>query len=240
MSRVVVFTDIDDTLVHTAGKLSQPSTDVGALDKQGNPLSFFTQGQRQLLELMLAGNAIIIPVTGRNKDALDRVLVDFHDYKVVSHGAVVLEPGGGLCDQWLSSIDEELGVWPDELERANQRVLQAIKSLGLDARSRVIIDQGISAYVSIKGDLESLAKLKQVTSDELSVFFRHENGRNHALLPPYTRKKRAIEHVAGQLGLSQQDLTIGIGDSLSDLPFMTACQFLMVPNNSQITKAFFD
>ncbi len=235
--KTIVFTDIDDTLIHTGRKLAgRESAEVGALDKQGEPLSFFTQPQRQLLELLVKSGAMIRPVTGRNKDALGRVLVDFQHYKVVSHGAVVLSEDDQLCPYWLKEIDAELAHWPEQLEQANQSINQAIETMKLDASSKVIVDQEIPAYVSVKGKLEDLEHLKAVTHADTAAFFRHENGHNHALLPPYTRKKRAMNHVMNRLGISEADLTIGVGDSVSDLPFMNACHFSLMPSDSQIVR----
>lgn len=235
-SRTVVFTDLDDTLIQTKHKLPEEAHyHLGATDRQGAPLSYFTQSQIHLLTLFQQAGALIIPVTGRNKDALDRVEYDFPSYKVVSHGAVVLNDDGSLCQAWLSAIDTELKAWPEKLEQSNREINSIIQTHDLDARARVIVDQDIPAYVSIKGTSDALETIR--TENPLDGhFYRHENGRNHALLPPYTRKKRAVAHIHQQLGLHANDLTIGLGDSMTDLPFMQACQFAMFPSESQIVR----
>lgn len=236
ISRVIVFTDVDDTLIQTEGKLSRTAKKyLGATDRSGDPLSYFSQAQKTLLDMFQRSQAIVIPVTGRNTDALNRVEYSFESFSVVSHGAVVLLKGGTLCPQWLKEIDNELQHWPQLLERANDDVNQIIKTHNLDARSRVIVDQGIPSYISIKGTDSALADIKKHNPLD-DQFYRHENGRNHALLPPYARKERAVEYIKAQLGLSENDLVIGIGDSVSDLGFMKTCQFSMMPSPSQIVQ----
>ncbi|WP_086931068.1 hypothetical protein [Agarilytica rhodophyticola] len=235
-SKIVIFTDLDDSLIQTEGKLpSNAQTFLGATDRTGKPLSFFTQSQKALLAMFASANATVIPVTGRNTDALNRVHHDFNSYRVVSHGAVVLTRDGKLCQNWLGEIDRELSHWPELLAKANQEINTIISSLRLDARSRVIVDQDIPAYISVKGESKALAAIRQNHSLD-HHFYRHENGRNHALMPPYARKKRAVEYLKKQMQLDDNDLIIGIGDSISDLDFMHACQFSMMPTNSQIVR----
>lgn len=235
-SKIVIFTDLDDSLIQTEGKLPDNAEKfLGATDRSGNALSFFTQTQKTLLTMFARSEAIVIPVTGRNTDALNRVEYCFDNFRVVSHGAVVLTDNGKLCQSWLGEIDSELCHWPQLLEQSNKEINEIISSLKLDARSRVIIDQDIPAYISVKGESAALKTIRQENSLD-SHFFRHENGRNHALLPPYARKKRAVEHLKKRLDVTENDLVVGIGDSVSDLGFMHACHFSMMPTNSQIVR----
>jgi len=235
-AKIVIFTDLDDTLIQTKGKLPDDAQFLlGATDRVGTPLSFFTQSQKIMLDLFAKNNAIIIPVTGRNTDALNRVEYEFNNFRVVSHGAVVLKDKHTVCEKWLSEIDPHLKDWPKLLETCNLEINRIINKNNLDARSRVIIDKEIPAYISVKGQLAALQQIKQLNPLH-GEFNHHENGRNHALLPPYASKKKAVEYLKKQMQLDINDLVIGIGDSLSDLDFMSSCQFSMMPSNSQIAK----
>jgi len=233
--RTIVFTDLDDTLIQTKHKIPQGADfSLGATDQAGRALSFFTQAQQRLLALFEHQKALIIPVTGRDTKALNRVQYLFNDYAIVSHGALVLK-NNQLDQDWLKQINPDLAHWTPLLEQNNQQIQQIIQTHHLNARVRVVIDQQIPAYVSIKGEGRALAVIKQYNT--LRKDFRiHENGRNHALLPPYTSKKKAVQYLQEKLAINKNDLVIGLGDSLSDLPFMQACQFSMVPNTSQISK----
>jgi hydroxymethylpyrimidine pyrophosphatase-like HAD family hydrolase len=89
--KIVIFTDLDDTLIQT--KLKVPKNahiSLGATNSSGVPLSFFTQSQRLMLDVFAKSGAIIIPVTGRDTHALNRVEYKFTSFRVVSHGAIVL------------------------------------------------------------------------------------------------------------------------------------------------------
>lgn len=233
--KTVVFTDLDDTLIQTRRKIPQgASVSLGATDRDGNPLSFFTHSQKRLLDLFSQNDAIIIPVTGRNTDALNRVLYDFDNYCAVSHGAVVLKNNNTVCSGWLSEIEPHLNEWPELLELCNREIEDIIRLYQLDARTRVIIDKDIPSYISVKGQEDALAVISQHNVLR-QTFSMHKNGRNHAILPPYASKKMAVEYIKKQLNVDSNDLVIGLGDSLSDIDFMQSCQFSMIPTNSQIT-----
>ncbi|MDX8393118.1 MAG: HAD hydrolase family protein [Mariprofundales bacterium] len=235
-SKIVIFTDLDDTLIQTKSKLPEHAlTTLAATDREGKALSFFTQSQKVMLDMFTKNGACIIPITGRNTDALNRVQYQFHSFRSVSHGAIVLKDDKTVCENWLSEIELLLMDWPELLEYCNKEINQIIKSCKLDARTRVIIDMDIPAYISVKGTVQALETIKQ-NNPLNEKFNHHENGRNHALLPPYASKKKAVEYIKKQLELNVNDLIIGIGDSLSDLDFMSSCQFSMMPVNSQITK----
>ncbi len=107
---ITVFTDLDDTLFQTETKAraltGHPYGASGAVvlteaayDRAGVPLSFHTPAQRAMLDLLVGCE--IIPVTGRNRCALDRVTSPvFHDCRITSHGAVLYGPDGEVLPSW--------------------------------------------------------------------------------------------------------------------------------------------
>jgi len=239
-SRVIVFTDLDDTLVQSGRKLPAGETAaVGGLDRNGLPVSYITRKQRTLIGLLEAAASAVVPVTGRSRDACERVCYRFRGYRAVSHGAVVLSPAGGLCPRWTELLDAEVGVWPDILARTQGTLAARIAGGGLDARATLIVDEGIHAYVNVKGTEDALEDLlRAVRGDLEGLGLRtHRNGHNAAFLPPYACKRRAVEHIARQLAVGADDLVIALGDSLSDLPFLRAADFMVVPVASQIDRA---
>ena len=234
-SNIFVFSDLDDTLIQTAGKLPDGvKSEVAAYDRNGDSLSYFSSHQKVLLNLFARAGATIIPVTGRTKEALERVNYLFKSYSAVSHGAAVLKPDSSVCEYWLELIRQEKKDWPQALERVNELMQRSIRKSNLDAQTRVIIDQGIHAYVSVKGTKGALDALESIGRD--TSLRLHRNGRNLALLPAYTSKKRAVEHIKNLLEIKPDDLVLGMGDSLTDLPFMRLCQFGIFPAGSQIDQ----
>lgn len=245
---VWVFTDLDDTLFQT--ELKCADLDVcfpAANDKQGKPASFCSPQQQRLMQLLRQGGATLIPVTGRNQDAFDRHLFcdqTFGEFRILSHGAVVSLADGSLYTPWKTFIDEQFNLnrWEQLLSDLNTLVLSTGEVQGYAIRSKVITDHGIPAYVSVKADTKDApeALLRQVHSaiiprlpDELRV---HINGRNMALLAPYSCKARAVEYVASILKIDSNDLVLGMGDSLSDIPFLRRTHFGLFPINSQIDR----
>ncbi|WP_237067149.1 hypothetical protein [Microbulbifer guangxiensis] len=245
-----MFTDLDDTLFQTQKKLPPGlRTAPAALDKKGVPQSFLTSQQSALISLFSSQGASIIPVTGRNQAAFDRHVLNpdlFSGLRILSHGAIVSDCGGRLYEPWRDYLldNYDLEDWGRKLKSALTKVQSLITSLSLRLRSRVISEHGIVAYVSIKADnydhAESLLMiLKNEIATALPSGFRvHSNGNNLALLAPYASKECAVRFVINELKLSANDLVIGLGDSITDFPFLRETHFGMFPIGSQIDRGF--
>ncbi|MEH6444921.1 MAG: HAD family hydrolase [Oceanospirillaceae bacterium] len=235
---IVFFSDIDDSLIQTKRKcLDEPILTTTAVDKEGVAASFSTPAQQQLINL--CNEHIFIPVTGRNKAALDRVSIEHSSFQVIDHGAIVLNAQGELDQGWSKILADQTAQWLPVLTDYVEQVQQAISEHKLALRCRIISDFDIACYISIKGEQADLTKLAQISErfsaldDNARV---HINGDNMALLPPYACKKRAVNFLKQHfLAEDQQTLFVGIGDSDSDLAFMQACHFQMIPQKSQIS-----
>lgn len=236
----ILFADLDDTLMQTREKCPADADVLPvAYDKEGLPLSYITQEQRTFFEM--ANGGLVIPVTGRNHDAVKRVDLPFTSYKVISHGAVILDEKDIPLLSWMERISGEIEVWRDFLERMNAMIQDRILRDGLKLRSRVIYDYDVPAYISVKADDKSFNAHFDSLADIFDGFLKkeggrvHVNGRNAALMPAYTKKERAVEHLMAILkekhGLP---LFIGAGDSVTDIPFMNLCHYQIKPQHSQI------
>lgn len=249
-SKIYVFTDLDDTLFQTRKKLP-PGLPVApaALDKKGVPQSFSTSQQSALISLFSSQGASIIPVTGRNQTAFDRHVLNadlFSGLRILSHGAIVSDCDGRMYEPWRDYLldNYDLEDWSGKLKSALTEVQSIVARLSLRLRCRVICEHGIVAYVSIKAEnydhAESLLlTLKNEIAAALPNGVRvHTNGNNLALLAPYASKERAVRFVINELRLSANDLVIGLGDSISDFPFLREAHFGMFPIGSQIDREF--
>lgn len=235
-----VFVDLDDTLFQTRIKCSDHDRlePVGYL-KDGSALSFSNQRQRTFLAAMQAIGTVI-PTTARDLDALSRVKLEFSHARIAAHGAVVLAPDGTLDREWARQVDR----WADEtktvLESILARVEGRIQREGMDLRARLVGEHGQVHYFLAKsqsGDLSDLDRLQHALGPEsiergLRV---HRNGNNLALLPSWLGKEFAVEWVRDRY-LPADVLLLGAGDSLTDLPFLRSCDFLVVPARSQIAR----
>ncbi len=240
--RIIVLTDLDDSLFQTLKKIPEgvSSTPV-ATDRDNNPLSYMTNPQRIFFDMLVNSGAEIIPITGRNTDALERVNLPFGEYSSVSHGAIVLDKNNQVCAQWLQWLNIDTATFANLLDDINDRVQTIIHTQSLNARSRVIVDQDIPAYVSIKGmdsDLDEIYNALPEYNQHDTLRF-HRNGRNMAYIPAIFCKKNAAEFILKQLNVQPDDLVLTVGDSISDLPMMQTGTYAIAPLRSQLATDIF-
>lgn len=235
---IYIFADLDDSLFQTKRKCPETSALVtAAKDRNGGVLSYFTGEQKILVTFLQQGT--LIPVTGRNTAALNRVQLQFTSYRITSHGAMVLDSNGKPDEEWLTLIQAQCIQWRENLSAVLAQVENHIVNANLALRCRVIDDQGVSVYVSIKGEEGALRRLlakvwKLWKAEGVQV---HHNGENMALLPPFANKARAVAFLMQRLrGAGVSPLFMGIGDSLTDLPFLRLCHYAIIPRGSQIQE----
>ncbi|NJN47835.1 MAG: hypothetical protein HC808_16685 [Candidatus Competibacteraceae bacterium] len=237
---VYIFTDLDDSLFQTERKCpEQANLIAAAMDRYGQTLSYFTAAQQLLLTLFEQGT--VIPVTGRNTTALERVHLRFTSYCITSHGALVLNPEGQPDTDWLSACQARYGDWAERMEAASRQIQQWIERSGLALRCRVIEDHDLPVYVSIKGDESDLERVAAYAEEiwqgeDVQV---HRNGQNMALLPPFASKERAVAFLMRRFTeKATEPLFLGLGDSITDLPFLRLCHYAITPRNSQIQESW--
>ncbi|WP_295387912.1 hypothetical protein [uncultured Thiodictyon sp.] len=237
---ITVFTDLDDTLFQTQTKARALAGGADALteaayDRDGAPLSFHTPAQLALLDLL--GGCEVIPVTGRNRTALERVVSPvFHACRITSHGAVLYGPDGEVLPSWRAPLAAGAAAFGPAMHDLTAAVQDLIERARLAARVRVIEDAGVPVYVSIKGEEAALDQAEQLVLAQGAARWRlHRNGRNLAALPPFADKRAAVAHLMAIKRAQDPARTfLGLGDSLSDLGFMTLCDFALVPSGTQI------
>jgi len=238
MSRLVIFLDLDDTILQTAPK-SPPDQPLhpAAVDRAGMALSFMTGGQRQLLDCWRA-QGTVIPVTGRTDDALARVLIDFSSWRITHHGAVIRQPDGQLPSWWHEHIAPRLQA-AQPLLRELAAWLERDAATGGYRVHRHSVEQQLT-YLSIKSDKDVSALIhlrRRLAANSLPAeLVLHHNGNNLALTVSGAQKQDAVRRVMAALAQEGPLITIGAGDSLTDLPFLRLCDFALVPKDSQIQQ----
>lgn len=236
MPRIVIFLDLDDTILQTAPKCppSEP-IEPAAVDRAGRALSFMTRAQRRLLEFWRERSEVI-PVTGRTDDALARVMIEFRSWRITHHGAVIRQPDGCLPPWWHDEVCPLLAAAEASLREVAARLSEDAPTDGYRVNYHSV--EELLTYVSIKSDDDGVALTRVRTRleaiglpPELAL---HHNGNNFALMVNGTQKHDAVRRVARELEQAGPILTIGAGDSLTDIPFLRACDFALVPKDSQI------
>ena len=246
-SRLFIFTDLDDTLFKTIKNPESDSLLVATTNSNGEAQGYSSLQQQKLLHIFAVSNGIFIPVTGRSTSSFlncSLPIIKNTQYGVVSHGAVIIDQNHKLLDQWYEFINEEfnLAFWESELVKMFNYLHEHFSLSGDGVRVRLVIDQGIAAYICIKISRSNYTRdtakgvnsfLKGLLQDGMLL---HCNERNFAILPPYARKEIAVKYIKNKLQVTEYDTVFSIGDSNSDLPFMKESDFLIVPNGSQILE----
>lgn len=244
MTTTLFLTDLDDTLFRSLHKhastkgLTQVTTALN--DRHG----FSAPHENRLLETAKA-SGLVIPVTARSREAFDRVDLSFGTKRaVLSNGAVVLDENGDPDAGWAS----QMSYIGHESSHDMRGMMCMIREEFADAvRTWIVEENDAPAYLCMKvngnpdeneaGRVISEAGAVLMEHFDLSEFQHHVNGNNLSLTPAGISKKAAVEHLVKSLD-NRPELIIGIGDSLTDLPFMGVCDFMMTPSGSQISQAW--
>ncbi len=108
--------DLDDTLFQTLRKIEQwqllkqlpnKNLTIASVNKQGEPLSFFSQKQANFFN-WLSQSCELIPVTARDTNEIKRVKLPFDSWQILTHGAILLEPNGKRNPIWQQKMFEQL------------------------------------------------------------------------------------------------------------------------------------
>jgi hypothetical protein len=244
--RVIALVDLDDTLFQTIRKCP-PDVPVDLLSplgfaKDGSALSYATPHQFEFVN-WLVETTHFVPVTARGLDALQRVRIPFGE-AVCAHGGVILKPDGTPDAGWAAHIAEQVAIYTPMLTSLALAVRTSASVLGVQVSVRILDDDGVGLYVLVKqpdSDVDRLNAVVDAMIDQLPRGWTdHRNGNNVALMPPFLGKEHAVAHILpGLRARFPLALVIGIGDSLTDAPFMRLCDFAVTPTQSQLASAFF-
>lgn len=241
--KTLVFADLDDTLFQSHHK-QPPQADwlPVAYLKDGSPISFQSPGQQHLFETFLEAGTII-PVTARNSDAFARVDLPFTSEAIINYGGVILGANRTPEPQWLARTIDLAARSRDDLAQWQALVSVLAQDEGLSARVRLIDEMGMAFYVVAKATEPSEANeaaLERIAAHLAPLIGNdariHQNSNNLAILPRWLDKRDAVAHLIERYRDQHGHVvTIGIGDSLVDLGFMTLCDYVITPSGSQIT-----
>lgn len=237
--KTFILSDLDDTLFssrRTHGEVAglRPAS----YSLTGEALCFYSPQQRALVS-HLQRLGTLIPVTGRSSESLTRVVgLELNSFRVVSHGALILDPQGAPLQRWSERVSGELERWGERLEEESRYVSGWAARHHAPLRVALIKDHGLPTYLSVKGEVEALIALRDTLIPRWREGTLHHNRRNLACLPPYASKERAVEQLIAHLRAlhSEPLLFIGLGDSVSDVPFLKRCDLAITPQQSHIQQ----
>ncbi len=227
------FLDLDDTLFQTrhknpAGKWAATRAD------DPERISYMTPAQSALWELFSqAPHGLVIPVTARDLRQFRNTFLAGHpaiSQAVLYFGGLILRDGRA-DPEWrahIQSLQQTLDTPVAELWKAAREVLAN------RAGFRLYDVDGY--YLAVKAARDCPERLREEVFASLSEllpsgYALHRNGRALSLYPRGMDKQHAVAYLVEKY---RPRLTLGAGDSLSDLSFMQCCDFLLIPQNSQL------
>jgi len=240
--RAIALVDLDDTLFQTLRKCPPdvPADRLVPLGfaRDGAPLSYATPRQMQLIE-WLSETAWLVPVTARSRDALMRARIPF-TAAICAHGGVIIGEDGEVNAAWHAHAVRQSAAHRDELEALAERVAAEAQRRMASLRVRVLSEGELGLYVLAKHedvDERALHAVIDAVADTVPPGWTiHRNGNNAALMPPWLGKAHAVAALLPRLREAHPDApVIGIGDSLTDAPYMALCDFAMIPKGSQLS-----
>lgn len=232
---IYVFADVDETVIASRRTRPPEGGRPVATDSRGAVCGYLTPKQERLLGFLRAG-ATFVPTTARSTDAFRRLDLDFSGWAILSFGGVILTPEGTVEPRWAERITDGAACHRESLHRLAAQVVETAGREKIDVRSSIVSDAGMDLYASVKhngGDADALTPVYRMLLDNLPTGWRlHFNLNLISILPPFLGKELAVKwfltHIAPP-GV----ITVGAGDSLTDVPFMGLCDYALVPTRSQ-------
>lgn len=236
---VIVFTDIDDTLMSTGRKVS-PELRVasGAMGKSGKPFSFMTQAHVDLYERLCAmSSELPVAVTARDQKGLARVHLQFNPQAVVDFGATVINAQGEICHLWEAQLSAQQDpLLEQKIYRVVDKVLLNLDVPLCEIRRNAA---GMLAFINLRSEDQEQYRVMETLFERAlqreqlphSVLL-HKTGRDIAIMPAYINKGAAVRHLVAMNGWADRTL-MGCADSLSDVSFLKHMHFSVVPSDSR-------
>ncbi|SMB88443.1 Hydroxymethylpyrimidine pyrophosphatase [Deinococcus hopiensis KR-140] len=227
--------DLDDTVMLSRRKLNPAEHTVSAVDAAGEALCHSTAQHLALLERFR--DALVVPVTGRSEAAMGRVRLPFSSYRVLDHGATVLYPDGSRDKVWDARVGagEDLTELTAELE-ARFSPMAGYRVLPLETRAG---PYGLCIKHAERGP-EATAQAAVALRERASTLgwsFLNAPGAP-SLVRPGVGKREACVYLLEHLCPDRTRWVVfGAGDALSDVPFLSLCDFVVMPGQSALMQA---
>lgn len=246
MSDVIFLADLDNCIFQTIRKCPAdvPHDQLVPLGyaKDGSPMSYATPRQMGFLEWMLSTGEVI-PVTARSLDATRRVRFPY-TRAICASGGVMLGHDGKPDPEWTAALKKESAPFDENIRELHRRAGIIAEREGADIRTWIMDEDGVQCCLVLKSNVDDVPQVHAIGAELRKGmpwdWTYHTNGNNVAITPPHIGKARAVARLMPKLREEKPGCTIiGIGDSITDGPFMELCDMAMCPPKSQIGKIMF-
>lgn len=252
MNKPIIFSDLDDTLISSARKITDVPAKVASVDKNGQASNYFSKEQWAFFtHLNQLGR--VIPVTARSSsNVLKQLRVKFEHEMVTTHGAKILD-ANLIADKAFSGIiASQLREIESSIVQTFNRVKQTICPSTLisrewakktDFKCSIITEYQLPCYISLRLTVPSqehiLSDIRKELkkSIDLDMFYIVVSGNSLHVIPHFVSKQTACQYLIDKH--YAQSLIICCGDSLSDYPFLSLGHVFISPTKSQIAQSLF-
>lgn len=235
---VIVLLDLDNNIFQSERKCPEGEITPVAYKTNGEACGFMTPSQQTFFK-WLSATALVIPNTARDTATFKRAHLPFNSYSICSFGGVILQPDGNVDGDWHLQIAQEAAGVKVLLEQVHVELLSIAANRHFDIRARLVDDQGLTLYISVKHNNHlnhELVELGQAVQEWLPKDWTvHFNDNNLAIFPQFLGKEKAGKWLLeNRIKPAKDAVIIGSGDSFTDVPFMAQAHFALMPVRSQI------
>lgn len=227
----IAFVDLDDTLFATQRKQPDVPLVVVAQNAEGRDGSFMNPVQVAFWT-WLQSVAHVIPTTARTTKSYSRVTLATSNNTICSAGCVILTPDGCADVDWQNLVCERVGQVP----HADLQSLLTAVALRYDHSLEQMREYDQTVFYRLRSQRRDSAQLSNMHFElqrELPDGWRaHLTNHDVSILRDGCQKRDAIEWLL-ENRLEPAPFTIGIGDSMADIEFLSACDFAMGPQACQ-------
>lgn len=229
--------DLDGTFVQTSRHIAESvPTNLVYTSNTGKEL-VMTNKQLNLFNF-LNSNGIVIPVTARTLDSLLRLQshMSFKHEKICCHGARIYDKDNFLnrdYDTYLSNMFKDV---QDQFAEVMD-VLALCKNNGVlsNLKYAAIKNNDVILNIEAQAETDNHASIvaHNIKSHNLLNMVVAKNGKSLSITAfTDSYKQLACQYLIANNPEYQNLPTLGFGDSISDLSFMGACDFAVVPTQS--------
>ena len=233
----VFFVDLDNTLFHSVRRNTKDHQRLAYHDADGRPMGFSTATQVKL-HTWLDATGLLIPVTMRSLEALERTLIDFPSWRVCCGGGLILTPEGEVDERWRAQMQRELAPYQGVLRELSDAWVEAACEEGVPLRHRLVSDEALGMYLELK-HRERLASSFQAFLERHRTHLLPDGWELHVtdhtatMAPPCLSKGAAVGYLKQRF---PDAMSVGVGDSGADYSLMERCDFAMLPVSSHLFR----
>jgi hypothetical protein len=237
VTRTILLLDLDDTVMLSRRKLSARGLEtaelpVAAYDSSGEALCFSLEAHTALLDQFKG--AEIIPVTGRSEAAMRRVRLPFTSWRVLDHGATILNPAGEREAEWDDELKTDVTLL-DGLDDELSRRHPASEGYRLSVLEHKQGRYGLCLKHAERDVQATQAAIQTMRALALSRSLRFLDAPGApSLVLPGVGKREACAWLLARIGVGA--VIFGAGDARADLGFLSLCDFAVLPRDSDLMR----